>query len=78
MHCLSFKLLLACGVLSLDEPLLQCWFFWACWRRSHSVCGRKVHNINRISPLQQLSVELLIACGQLSYELQLQRWLFWA
>ena len=73
MHCLSFKLLLAYEELSFDELLLQCWFSWACCRRSHSVCDRNVHDSNRISPSQQLSVKLQLACRQLSYELQLQR-----
>jgi hypothetical protein len=58
MHCLSFKLLLACGELSFDELLLQRGLIWACWRRLHNLCGRKVQGINRISPVQRLSVKL--------------------
>jgi hypothetical protein len=43
-------------------------------RNVHSVRGREVQVIDRIGPVQQLSVKLKLACGELSFdEVRLQR-----
>ncbi len=55
MHPLSVKLHLACGELSFDElQHLQLRLLWTCWRPLHSVCGRKVQGVDRISSVHGL------------------------
>ena len=65
---LSTRLGLACAEHSLP---VQCWLLRARWRGVHSVCGRKVQGISRISCVQRLFGRNVFCSsrGQIEYDM---------
>ncbi len=73
MQRLSNTILLVCGELNFDELHLQRGLLWTRWRGVHSVRGRKVQGLSRISCVQRLfGRDVFCICttrGQVEYDM---------